>query len=173
VVDSALTLPEALGKNDFPPRVLKDQRLVTVRYYGFDGKLHQGQLVVHRDLEGEVREIFEEIRKSRFPLAKVVPIVRYGWSDDRSVADNNTSGFNYRRVEGTRVLSRHATGRAIDLNPLQNPYVGHSSEPYRPEVRGTFTRESPVVKAFLRRGWKWGGLWKRKDYQHFEKPVAR
>ncbi len=120
-----------------------------------------------------MREIFEEIRESRFPLAKVVPIVRYGWSDERSVADNNTSGFNYRRVEGTRVFSRHATGRALDLNPLLNPYVGRSSEPYRPEVKGTFTRESPVVQAFLRRGWKWGGLWKQKDYQHFEKPLGR
>jgi hypothetical protein len=88
---------------------------------------------------------------------------------------NNTSAFNYRKVTGGKVLSMHAYGYAIDINPVQNPYIkgrvvlpeGAIYKPYRP---GTLTRSSPVVMEFIRLGWTWGGSWKSlKDYQHFEK----
>lgn len=152
--------------------------VVTVRYVGFDGLEHEGQIVVDKDLAREVREIFEEIRSSKFPIRKVTPVVRYGWDDHRSMADNNSSGFNYRgQVTASgqaRVLSNHAFGRAIDIDPAQNPYIsksGKATGTYDPSKRGTLTRDSAVVRIFLKSGWKWGGNWPgNKDYQHFEKP---
>ncbi len=151
--------------------------VVAVRYVGFDGLEREGQIVVSRDLAQEVEQIFEEIRKAKFPIGKVVPVVRYGWDDHRSMADNNSSGFNYRgQVTASgqiRALSNHAYGRAIDINPNQNPYIskdGKATGVYDPIRPGTLTRDSAVVRTFLRRGWKWGGNWSgNKDYQHFEK----
>lgn len=169
---------QALGANRFPKSVLAQMELVDVEYLGFDGLTHHGQIVVDRRLTQEVKEIFAELRRIKYPIARVVPVVRYGWNDIKSMAANNTSAFNYRgqvTPNGqSRVLSKHATGRAIDLNPIQNPYVaanGRATSTYRPKVRGTLTRTSPATQVFLKRGWQWGGNWKGgKDYQHFVKP---
>lgn len=173
VVDSRMTRAEAIGKNAFPQHILDAQEVVTVRYYSFDSKLHEGQLVVHKSLVSDVQAIFREIEQSQFPIAKVIPIVYYNWSDSKSIADNNTSAFNYRTVDGTNKLSDHAYGKAIDINPYLNPWVGKkgkSTRPYRPEQPGTITGEGVVVQAFKKRGWSWGGSWKNsKDYQHFYK----
>lgn len=178
VVESRPRSREDLGFGKFPEHIVRRMRLVDVDYLGFDGLTHRGQIVVDSSLGGEVKQIFRELRSIGYPIKKVVPISRYGWDDKRSMADNNTSGFNYRRQVTprgkSRVLSNHAFGRAIDLNPLLNPYVsstGQSSSTYDPLVRGTLTRESAAVKVFTKRGWKWGGNWTgSKDYQHFEKP---
>lgn len=175
ILDSDMTREEALGRNRFPATVLAQMEVVTVRYYSFDGALHQGQIVVHRDLAEEMRAIFSDIEASKEPLAKVIPIVKYGWDDDASMADNNTSGFNYRRVGSSSrgTLSRHASGYAIDINPRQNPYMakrGGWPYPHRPGTPGTLSRDSAIVRAFRMRGWSWGGNWAgSKDYQHFEK----
>lgn len=173
IVDSRMTRAEALGNNSFPQHILDEQELVTVRYYSFDGKLHEGQLVLHKSLVSDIQDIFREIEQSKFPIAKVVPIVQYNWSDSKSIADNNTSAFNYRTIAGTRKLSDHAYGRAIDINPYLNPWVGKKGKaerPYQPEKPGTLTARSAVVQAFQKRGWLWGGFWKHsKDYQHFSK----
>lgn len=173
IVDSQMTRAEALGNNAFPQFILDSQELLTVRYYSFDNKLHEGQLVVHKSLAADVQAIFREIEQSRFPIAKVVPIVYYNWSDSKSIADNNTSAFNYRTIAGTSRLSDHAYGKAIDINPYLNPWVGKkgkSERPYRPEQPGTITADGIVVQAFKKRGWSWGGSWKHsKDYQHFSK----
>lgn len=173
VVDSRMTREEALRNTSFPLDIIEAQEVAVVRYYSFDGKLHEGQIVVHRELKDDIIAIFRDIEQSRFPIAKVVPIVRYGWSDDKSIADNNTAGFNYRTVEGTGRLSDHARGRAVDINPYLNPWVrrnGKGSRPYNPAVAGTITAGDAVVNAFAKRGWAWGGSWKNsKDYQHFYK----
>ncbi|MCU7497078.1 MAG: M15 family metallopeptidase [Ignavibacteria bacterium] len=175
VIDSRMTLEEATSGLKIPSPLKKSLSLVSVNYYSFDGRLHEGQVLVQSKLAGEIREIFREIEESRFPVAKVVPIVKYGWSDSLSMSDNNTSAFNYRLVKGTKVMSAHATGRAIDINPLQNPQIkrGKASPlgaKYDIKVPGTITPSSPVAKAFTRRGWKWGATWRStKDYQHFEK----
>ena len=153
--------------------------VVTVTYNGFDHRKHRGQIVVDRSLAKEVRQIFDEIEATGYPITKVAPIVAYGWSDDRSIADNNTSAFNYRHVMGpgqdSTKLSIHSYGRAIDLNPGINPFVaadGSSKRPDDPSKPGTLTLKSPVTHFFLRHGWKWGGLWHSgKDYQHFERPL--
>ncbi len=175
VVDSDMTREEALADNSFPAHVLDQMALVDVHYVGFDGKRHRGQIVVRTDLAAEVAAIFRDIEKSREPVAKVIPIVRYGWNDDRSMADNNTSGFNYRTVNDRKNgnLSEHARGRAIDINPRMNPYEGKKGGwpyPHRPGTLGTLSATNPITIAFRKRGWSWGGNWSGwKDYQHFVK----
>lgn len=177
VVDSDLKRTEALSKNEFPKEVLSQMEVVRIGYLGFDRKDHIGQLVVHRELAEEVIEMFGEIREAEFPIVKMVPIVAYGWSDEKSIEDQNTSGFNYRKTSGPGVsgtiMSKHAFGRAIDLNPFQNPFVdadGSSPQPYVPGAKGVISSDSKVVEIFKRHGWKWGGDWSGgKDYQHFEK----
>lgn len=177
-VDSALSRTQALANSSFPSGIVARMELVTVRYRGFDGREHLGQIVVDKGLAVEVRDIFEEIFQTGFPIYSVIPVVRFGWDDRKSMAANNSSGFNYRKqITATgeaKILSKHAFGRAIDINPFQNPYVsrsGKATSTYNPQARGALTKESPVVKIFLRKGWKWGGNWSgNKDYQHFEKP---
>lgn len=176
ITDSALTFAEAVDGSPAPPEVIAALDLVEVRYRAFDGRLHAGQLVVHRDLVADVREIFAMIERTRFPVAKAVPIVRYAWSDDASMADNNASGFNYRLIAGTRKLSWHALGRAVDINPRLNPMIygdGRIAPPgasYRPGAPGTFFPGQFLLEAFRKRGWTWGGDFiSLKDYHHFEK----
>ncbi len=176
IVDSRLSFPEALAGIGAPLSIIDILSLLTVTYYSFDGRLHQGQLVVHGRLREELREIFTILKDSHFPVGKVIPIVHYGWSDEASMADNNTSAFNYRLIAGTDRLSSHARGLAIDINPGQNPVIyadGRSLPPgavYAPGAPGTIIPEGPVLEAFLSRGWRWGGDFDQlKDYHHFEK----
>lgn len=177
VIDSDVAFEEAVAGISIPQSILENLRLVDVYYYGFDDKLHKGQLVVHKDVVLDVIEIFELIRESHFPIGKVVPISKYGWSDESSMQDNNTSAFNYRFISGSRVISNHAAGLAIDINPALNPYIKNgNSLPenciYDTTKAGTLLSSSELVKEFKRRGWQWGGDWKSlKDYQHFEKKL--
>jgi len=185
VVDSKMTADEAFEGLDpaCPKSVRARQVVVALTYWGHDGKVHRGQLVIDRDLVTDVAEVFAVALEHKFPIRSVVPVSHprfrkdRAWSDDLSMAADNTSGFNYRPVTGGGTLSNHALGRAIDLNPLLNPYVkGAVTLPpgarYDPAVPGTLTADHPVTKAFLARGWAWGGNWTSlKDYQHFEKPT--
>jgi peptidoglycan L-alanyl-D-glutamate endopeptidase CwlK len=177
LIDSNLSLEEAIGHHVVPDQIKKELCLVEVEYYALDGKLHRGQLVIHNSLKEDVVNIFRELKENRFPVAKIIPVSRYDFSDDKSMEDNNTSAFNYRTIDGSKKLSNHALGRAIDINPLLNPEIkGISIRPhnakYDPTVPGTITTDSFIVKNFKNRGWKWGGDWKQsKDYQHFEKPA--
>lgn len=177
VIDSEIDFEEAVAGQNIPQSVLENLRLVNVYYYGFDDKLHKGQLVVHKDIVLDMIEIFELIRESRFPIGKVIPISKYGWSDEKSMQDNNTSAFNYRFISGSRVISNHAAGLAIDINPVLNPYIKNGNSlpencVYDTTKAGTILSDSELVKEFKRRGWQWGGDWKSlKDYQHFEKKL--
>jgi hypothetical protein len=177
VIDSNVAFEEAVAGISIPQSILENLRLVDVYYYGFDEKIHKGQLIVHKDIVLDVIEIFELIRESRFPIGKVVPISKYGWSDEKSMRDNNTSAFNYRFISGSRVISNHAAGLAIDINPALNPYIKNgNSLPenciYDTTKVGTISASSELVKEFKQRGWEWGGDWKSlKDYQHFEKKL--
>ncbi len=177
IVDSNLSFEQAVANTKAPKEILDSLVLIDVLYYSFDGKLHKGQLVVNSTLAKEVSEIFEFIREIKYPVEKVIPILKYDWSDMRSMEDNNTSCFNYRNIEGTNRLSLHSFGRAIDINPLINPVVypdGRtvpSQKGYNPKREGTLTENHPLVREFLRRGWRWGGHFtKYKDYHHFDKP---
>jgi hypothetical protein len=149
---------------------------VRVSHMGFDGREHLGELVVHRDTVGVVAAAFEIMWDDRFPIRSMRLVDDFGGSDQASMEADNTSAFNCRRVAGTTRWSQHAYGRAIDINPRENPWVSGSSfappsaAPYvvRTPVRpGMLTASSVAVRAFTDRGWGWGGTWRSsKDYQH-------
>ncbi|KXG75480.1 M15 family metallopeptidase [Thermotalea metallivorans] len=168
-------------KKDSPVK-LEDLSYVKVLHWGFDGKIHEGELIVHKHLAQEVAEIFQILYGSKFPIEKIRLIDVYDANDDLSMADNNTSAFCFREVAGRKgVLSTHSYGMAIDINPVQNPYVrGEKVSPEagrdyldRTNVRkGMIIKDDACYKAFKDRGWTWGGEWKTvKDYQHFEKII--
>jgi peptidoglycan LD-endopeptidase CwlK len=179
IIDSNVSLEEALaGVNPQCPKSILDKlTLVTVQYYSFDNKIHQGQVVVDKRLESDIKSIFQYILEIKFPITSVIPISnsRFNWNDDKSMAADNTSSFNYRVVSGSTKLSKHAYGLALDINPKLNPYIrGSKTDPpgaiYNTNKTGTLTNSHPLVKKFKALGWTWGGNWKSvKDYQHFEK----
>ena len=159
-------------------------RRVELTYEGLDGAPHRGQLIVHRDLVGEVQQVFAELYRLHFPIAKMLPPQNYpGAQDELSMEDDNTSAFNCRGIPGSASWSQHAYGRAVDINPLRNPSV-HQDGWLEPSTAGRYrdrTRTDPgmlhdgdaAVRVFTDRGWTWGGHWRNpKDYQHFELPAG-
>jgi peptidoglycan L-alanyl-D-glutamate endopeptidase CwlK len=174
--DTILTFEEALSGKDIPEPIRKTLTLGRLPFYGYDGEDHYGYMVYATEYEEEIIRIFTFLFSARFPIEKMIPVNLYRWSDEASMRDNNTSCFNYRTVKGTSVLSRHARGMAIDINPRYNPSIkGGTVEPsngvYDPANKGTITPDSEVVKIFKAEGWLWGGDWKSlKDYQHFYRP---
>ena len=157
-----------------------DLRRVEVDYLGFDGAVHRGALVVHRDLADQVGAIFADLLALRYPIERMRTVEHYpGAEDELSMRDNNTSAFNCRPLPGSTAWSLHAYGRAIDVNPLINPYIDAGGD-LQPKTAGEYldrTRDdpgmlradSPAVRAFTDRGWRWGGAWHDPiDYQHFE-----
>ncbi len=176
IIDSNMTFEEAIKGSKAPQDVIDSIEILNVKYISFDGKLHSGQIVVRKSVSDDVQAIFELILKEKFPVGKCVPIVQYGWSDSASMADNNSSAFNYRTIAGTNRLSPHSFGRAVDINPRQNPVVyangrvSPKGAKYDIKKPGTFSSNSPIVKEFERRGWRWGGTFKSfKDNHHFDK----
>jgi len=154
-------------------------RRVQLRYIGFDGKPHAGQLVVNATVVRDVVVVFRTLYSARFPIRQMRPIDAFHGSDDRSAAADNTSAFNCRRAvaNGPTSWSMHAYGEAIDVNDVENPYfVGPRVIPpagaayrNRADVRPGMAVESGVlVRAFAGVGWGWGGRWAGSpDYQHF------
>ena len=151
-------------------------RLLTVAHWGFDGRVHRGRMVVHRDSAKQVLAAMRVLYRQRFPIRRMRLVDAYGADDRRSMNADNTSAFNCRFVAGTSRWSEHAYGRAIDLNPIENPYVtdsGYVSPPAgAPFVDRSRHRQGMVggraVRAFAEVGWRWGGNWPwPKDFQHF------
>lgn len=162
-----------------------DLRYVRVLYYGFDKKTHIGELVVNRQIAKDICNIFYQLYKKKYPIEKMVLVDEYNAVDEDSMADNNTSSFNYRPVSGTTRLSKHSYGMAIDINPLYNPYI-HTIKGKRvcePAMGRKYLNRSKsfaykidkkdlCYKLFTKHGFTWGGNWKSvKDYQHFEKAL--
>ncbi|GAB4537634.1 MAG: hypothetical protein Tsb0020_52160 [Haliangiales bacterium] len=152
--------------------------LITMNHWGLDGRLHPGELVVASAAAEQVVTIFEALFAAEFPIARMVRIDAFDGDDDTSMAANNCSGFNFRVIAGTDRLSNHALGWAIDINPVQNPWLpsGGQVQPTagqayldRGDVRpGMIVRPGPVTDAFDAAGWEWGGDWDPvKDYHHF------
>ena len=181
---SAAPLPAALaermtGVSWRPgcPVPLRDLRLLSLRHHGFEGGVRTGRLVVHRDVARDVLEVFRRLYEAGFPIRRMRLVDAYGADDFRSIEADNTSAFNCRFVEGTRRWSEHAFGRAIDVNPIENPYVSagrtshRASVPYLDRSRrrpGMAVEGGVLVRAFDAIGWGWGGRWSSaKDYQHF------
>ena len=160
------------------PVGLSDLRLLSLTHWGFDGRAHRGRLVVHREYARAVLGVMRRLYRLRFPIRQMRLVDAFDADDHRSMAADNTSAFNCRFVAGTTRWSEHAYGRAIDLNPLENPYVtasGYVSPPNGAPFaqrsrhsRGMVHRGGPVIGAFAAAGWEWGGNWPwPKDYQHF------
>jgi D-alanyl-D-alanine carboxypeptidase len=159
------------------PVHLRDLRLLRLSHWRFDGRQQVGRLIVHRDVARDLVQVFRRLYEARFPIRRMVPVDAYGASDFRSIEADNTSAFNCRFVEGTTRWSEHAYGRAIDVNPIENPYVSggrtahRASVPYVDRSRrrpGMAYEGGVLVRAFDAIGWGWGGRWGSvKDYQHF------
>lgn len=158
--------------------------LVRFAYVDFAGRAHDdGQLVVLDAVADAVLAIFRDLHARRFPIASARLMDAFGGDDDASMAANNTSAYNDRAVAGTSSVSVHAYGCAIDLNPVQNPYVTKGE--IAPRAGAAFVGRRPVqpgmaedvVGIFARHGFSvWGGRWRREtDFQHFqiERSVAK
>jgi len=154
-------------------------RAVRLTYFGFDGKIHLGTMVLNAAVVAPVVSVFAHLYAQRFPIAKMVPQAAFGGSDPASMAADNTSAFNcrYAVAPGPKHWSVHAYGEAIDVDPLQNPYLeGGRVQPAagrpfldRADVRpGMAVLGGVLVRAFATIGWLWGGRWTSSpDYQHF------
>jgi len=165
------------------PVPLRELRLLRLRYWGLDGQVHQGPMVVSQAVASQVVSVFRRLFQGRFPIQDMHLAVQYRPDhDDPSDTRNYTNGFNCRPVVTARGplarWSQHAYGLAIDINPIQNPYVTSDgyvrnlhARPYRDRSLrqpGTIHPGDVVVRAFAAIGWEWGGDWSgHKDYMHF------
>jgi hypothetical protein len=171
------------------PVGVEELRYVRTSHWNFEGAISTGELVVHRDEVEPLRTVFAALFDARFPIRRMTLVDDFGLAEDpdlgaddfASIEADNTSAFNCRlRTGSTTQFSEHSYGRAIDINPLENPYVGASgttshplSVPYLDRSvaePGVILEDSTVVVAFEQVGWQWGGDWSSpKDYQHFSR----
>jgi len=167
------------------PVPLSDLRYIRVVHHDFNYRDRVGELIVHKSVANEIVWIFEELYSIGYPIRQMRLVSDFGGNDWRSIEADNTSAFNCRRATGSKKWSKHAFGRAIDINPLENPYIsrkGHISHKaslkYRrrvhknssPEDRAILLPRDEATLIFKNYGFKWGGDWRyTKDYQHFSK----
>ncbi|MBO6149103.1 MAG: M15 family metallopeptidase [Lachnospiraceae bacterium] len=165
------------------PLPMSELRYLRLRYVDYSGSVRDGELICNKAIAKDLLEIFAELYNNRYPIAKIRLVDEYGGDDTLSITDDNTSCFNYRLVEGSTSLSRHALGMAIDINPFYNPYVTYPNGMMRvsPAAAAVYADRSQAFphkiapgdlcyKLFKAHGFKWGGDWKTvKDYQHFFK----
>ncbi len=164
------------------PVLLSELRAVTMTHWDWNGVAVGGTLILHKDVVDSALAAFQRLYEIKYPIRLMEPIDEYRsgdgvWADDSTSIDaNNTSAFNCRPVTGGSGWSEHAYGRAIDINPVENPYVldrrvaRASSEPFieRKLGKGVLLEGDRAVQAFVDHGWQWGGLWANPiDYQHF------
>ncbi|MDE7246700.1 MAG: M15 family metallopeptidase [Lachnospiraceae bacterium] len=166
----------------------EDLAYVGLLYFDFEGKEQTGELICNKAIAQDMVEIFYELYRNEYQLERVRLIDEYGGDDTASMADNNTSCFNYRVVDGTTSLSKHAYGLAIDVNPYYNPYVvfnknGDGDTYISPPGSEVYADRSQnfaykidendlCYRLFTEHGFTWGGNWNStKDYQHFQKVI--
>ena len=158
------------------PVPLADLRYLTVTYRGFDNSDHTGELVVAAAVADDVVAIFHDLYDLEYPIASLRLVDDFGGDDNASMAADNSSAFNCRPVTGGGGFSEHSYGTAIDLNPVQNPYLsGSQVQPEqgrayldRQQAPGVILPGDSVVTTFADHGWSWGGAWSGPiDYQHF------
>ena len=158
-------------------------RYIHVLHVGFDNQVHEGELVVNKDIADDVLEIFKELYESGYQIEKVRLVDEYDADDEASMSDNNSSAFNFRFISHTTKISKHGMGMAVDINTLYNPYVKTvdgelSIEPSNAadyvdrskDFSHKIDHDDLCYKLFTEHGFEWGGDWTHsKDYQHFEK----
>ena len=158
-------------------------RFLRASHYNGEGEVCQGELICHHSIAEDLLDIFRHLYDARYPIERMVLIDEYDADDEASMAHNNTSAFNFRYISGTRRLSKHSLGLAVDINPLYNPYVRQrggktlvspsGAAPYADRSKDfpyKIDRNDLCYRLFKAHGFTWGGDWKSsKDYQHFEK----
>lgn len=161
------------------PVPMGDLRYLRMSYVDFDGVARVGEMIVHHDVAEDVVTVFRTIFAARFPIRQMRLMDDFGGDVHNGLAADNTYSFNCRRQLGNdQRWSEHAYGRAIDINPRENPYwhpaVGFVSPPSgadyveRSPATGLIEDDSVVVRAFADVGWKWGGDWTTVlDWMHF------
>lgn len=166
-----------------PDIALAQLRYLRVLYYGFDGETHVGEMIVNAEIAQDVLEILQALYEAEYPIERMQLVDDYQADDNASMAANNSSAFNYRYIASTTKLSNHSWGKAVDINPLYNPYIYTAEgqlhvDPAGSEAYVDRTGDCPYMidhedlccRLFLENGFTWGGDWKNsKDYQHFEK----
>lgn len=167
------------------PLLLQDLRYLRIKHIDFKGKEQMGEMIVHKEVSEEVTKIFEALYHADYPIHQMRLVSDYKGSDWQSIEADNTSAFNCRKATGSKKFSKHSYGKAIDINPIENPYIFRSgksshkaSKPYlkrkrtgdSPSQRAMLLPQDQPVQIFKKYGWKWGGDWSGvKDYQHFSK----
>ena len=167
------------------PVPLENLRYLRVTHLDFKGKDARGEIIVHKDVSHQVTEIFRSLYAIGYPVYKMKLVSDYKGNDWQSIESGNTSAFNCRSATGSKKWSKHSYGKAIDINPIENPYISRSgrishkaSLKYRKRVHKKSTsadkalllKNDKATKIFEKHGWKWGGDWPGvKDYQHFSK----
>ncbi len=162
------------------PVPLKNLRYINVKYHNFSGKDKMGELIVNKDIANSIVWVMEELYNIGYPIRQMRLVSDFNGNDWKSIEADNTSAFNCRKATGSNKWSRHSFGRAIDINPIENPYIsrkGHISHrkslKYRrrvPRHRAVLLKNSKATKILKKYGFKWGGDWRyTKDYQHFFK----
>lgn len=162
---------------------LSDLRYIRALHYDAAGRILVGEMVCNKAVSDDVVAILRALFEARYPIERMVLIDEYDADDERSMAANNSSSFNFRYISGTNRLSNHSDGMAVDINPLYNPYVRvrggvttvdpEAGRPYSDRSRSfvyKIERDDVCYREFVKRGFVWGGDWTSlKDYQHFEK----
>lgn len=165
---------------------LSDLRHLKVLHRNIYGEILLGELICHREIAEDLISIFKTLYKQSYPIERMVLVDNYRADDELSMAANNSSAFNFRYISGTKRLSNHSYGLAIDINPLYNPYIRTlggrvivSPEASKEYADRTISHPYMIKKGdlchreFLKHGFQWGGSWSgRKDYQHFEKKIS-
>ena len=158
---------------------LSDLRYLRLSYVDFNGKPQVGELVCNKTIADDLLSIFRSLYEARYPIRSIRLVDDFGGDDEVSMKNDNTSCFNYRRKTGMRALSKHALGLAVDVNPLENPYVRPSgvkpaeAVPFADREKDfphKIDKNDLCYRLFREHGFSWGGTWRSvKDYQHFEK----
>ncbi len=171
-----------------PEITFDDLRYVHILHIDFNGNPTEGELICNKLIAADLAEIFQELYRNEYRLEKVLLMEEYDGDDNASMEDNNTSCFNYRTVDDTDRLSKHAYGLAIDVNPLYNPYITYTEEgdeqvspasalPYADRSLNfpyKITEDDLCYRLFTQHGFIWGGNWNNvKDYQHFQKNLTQ
>jgi len=168
------------------PVPLTDLRYIQINHWDFNDKIITGEVIVHKDRAEDFVEVFTALFKIHYPIRQMHLISDYGGDDWKSIEADNTSVFNCRSVIGKKKRwSQHAYGKAIDINPIENPYISKkgkishkASLKYKKRLhkvksnpdKAILLKEDNATKIFQQHGWKWGGDWHTiKDYQHFVK----
>ena len=167
------------------PVPLENLRYLRIKHIDFNGKDQMGEMIVHKEVSEEVTKIFQALYDANYPINKMRLVSDYKGSDWESIEADNTSAFNCRKATGSKKFSKHSYGKAIDINPIENPYIFKSgksshtaSAPFLKRKRtgnsapqkAMLLPNDKATKIFRKYGWKWGGDWSGvKDYQHFSK----